>query len=294
MALTDSLSPGRQRPLCRRPARDRRLPAADLRLRRHPRVPGHARGLRPRRDRLQIRRSRAHRRLSRSATSARRYYDPAFGNAPNFETEGAEPPRRAARRVDRRRPASARFRRRQRMDALLHQLRHAPPSPAVERPRAARLLWRPADVSPPALRIDDHSRFGGEWTFGANASSRVVGEWRLRASYGEGFKAPTLYPAALRLRQRRARARDAAAATTPGIEYGDATAALHLRADRVPPRQPRPDRLRLLLLGARSALRRRPFGYLRQRRPRPRRGLRARVGAQVSPAICARGPPTAT
>jgi vitamin B12 transporter len=42
-------------------------------------------------------------------------------------------------------------------------------------------------------RIDDHSGFGSEWTFGANASWRFAERWRLRASYGEGFKAPTLY-----------------------------------------------------------------------------------------------------
>ena len=43
------------------------------------------------------------------------------------------------------------------------------------------------------LRIDDHSRFGSQWTFGANGSLAVTGDWRIRASYGEGFKAPTLF-----------------------------------------------------------------------------------------------------
>lgn len=43
------------------------------------------------------------------------------------------------------------------------------------------------------LRIDDHSRFGSAWTFGANGSVNLSGDWRLRASYGEGFKAPTLF-----------------------------------------------------------------------------------------------------
>jgi len=42
-------------------------------------------------------------------------------------------------------------------------------------------------------RIDDHSGFGSEWTFGANGSYEIGRGWRLRASYGEGFKAPTLY-----------------------------------------------------------------------------------------------------
>lgn len=43
------------------------------------------------------------------------------------------------------------------------------------------------------LRVDDHSRFGSRVTFGANGTVRLTGGLRLRASYGEGFKAPTLY-----------------------------------------------------------------------------------------------------
>ena len=42
-------------------------------------------------------------------------------------------------------------------------------------------------------RIDDHSRFGGEVTFGGNASIVIAAGWRVRASYGEGFKVPTLF-----------------------------------------------------------------------------------------------------
>jgi vitamin B12 transporter len=43
------------------------------------------------------------------------------------------------------------------------------------------------------IRIDDHSRFGTHATLGANGSVWLGNWWRLRASYGEGFKAPTLY-----------------------------------------------------------------------------------------------------
>ncbi|MES2442876.1 MAG: TonB-dependent receptor [Pseudomonadota bacterium] len=44
------------------------------------------------------------------------------------------------------------------------------------------------------LRHDDHSQFGGATTFGANANySPNDGDTNLRASYGEGFKAPSLY-----------------------------------------------------------------------------------------------------
>ena len=43
------------------------------------------------------------------------------------------------------------------------------------------------------VRLDDHSRFGSEWTFGANGSFELGEGWRARASYGEGFKVPTLF-----------------------------------------------------------------------------------------------------
>ena len=42
-------------------------------------------------------------------------------------------------------------------------------------------------------RIADHSRFGNALTLGADASWAVGGGWRVRASFGEGFKAPTLF-----------------------------------------------------------------------------------------------------
>lgn len=43
------------------------------------------------------------------------------------------------------------------------------------------------------VRQDDHSRFGGATTLGANASLAVAGGWRIKTSWGQGFKAPTLY-----------------------------------------------------------------------------------------------------
>ena len=44
------------------------------------------------------------------------------------------------------------------------------------------------------LRHDDHSQFGGATTFGANANySPNGGATNVRLSYGEGFKAPSLY-----------------------------------------------------------------------------------------------------
>lgn len=43
------------------------------------------------------------------------------------------------------------------------------------------------------LRYDDHSDFGSQWSFGANGAYEFAENWRVRAAYGEGFKAPTLY-----------------------------------------------------------------------------------------------------
>lgn len=58
----------------------------------------------------------------------------------------------------------------------------------------ALLGWSTSRASLAAgVRVDDHSRFGTAWTFGANGSFELVENLRLRASYGEGFKAPTLY-----------------------------------------------------------------------------------------------------
>jgi vitamin B12 transporter len=43
------------------------------------------------------------------------------------------------------------------------------------------------------LRNDDHSRFGAHTSWGANLAVKPFEATLLRASYGEGFKAPTLY-----------------------------------------------------------------------------------------------------
>lgn len=43
------------------------------------------------------------------------------------------------------------------------------------------------------VRRDDHDAFGGAWSLGADARWRVWREWHLHASYGEGFKAPSLF-----------------------------------------------------------------------------------------------------
>ncbi len=75
-------------------------------------------------------------------------------------------------------------------------------------------------------RYDDHNRFGGEWTLGANGSVNLPRDWRLRASYGEGFKTPTLFQLLsdfgnAGLAPERSRSFDA------GVERGDRNGATH-------------------------------------------------------------------
>ncbi|MBU2341324.1 MAG: TonB-dependent receptor [Alphaproteobacteria bacterium] len=42
-------------------------------------------------------------------------------------------------------------------------------------------------------RLDDHDRFGSATSFGGDVSYALGGGWRVRASVGEGFKAPSLF-----------------------------------------------------------------------------------------------------
>ncbi len=42
-------------------------------------------------------------------------------------------------------------------------------------------------------RVDDHDRFGSEVSLGGDVSYALGGGWRVKASAGEGFKAPTLF-----------------------------------------------------------------------------------------------------
>lgn len=58
----------------------------------------------------------------------------------------------------------------------------------------AMLTYDRGDISLGAgARYDDHSRFGGAWTFGANGALALAPGLIARASYGDGFKAPTLF-----------------------------------------------------------------------------------------------------
>jgi len=77
------------------------------------------------------------------------------------------------------------------------------------------------------LRIDEHSGFGRKWSFGANGSIAIAVDWRIRASYGEGFKVPSLFQLFSdfgngTLQPERSRSYDI------GIERGDRNGGLHM------------------------------------------------------------------
>lgn len=77
------------------------------------------------------------------------------------------------------------------------------------------------------LRVDDHDRFGTHWTFGINGSVELAEALRLRASFGEGFKAPTLYQlygfgGNVALRPESSKAYEA------GLDYGVRNGVMHL------------------------------------------------------------------
>ncbi|MDG2003149.1 MAG: TonB-dependent receptor [Novosphingobium sp.] len=92
----------------------------------------------------------------------------------------------------------------------------------------ALLGWHGDDVNLAAgVRIDDHSGFGSELSFGANGSVRIAGDWRIRASYGEGFKVPSLFQLFSdfgndTLQPERSRSYDIA------VEMGDRNSGLHV------------------------------------------------------------------
>ncbi|MBS0481239.1 MAG: TonB-dependent receptor [Proteobacteria bacterium] len=122
-------------------------------------------------------------------------------------------------------------------------------------------------------RIDDHDRFGTHWTFGADGAVGIGGNWRLRASWGQGFKAPTLYQlygygGNAKLRPETSESFDV------GIEHGDRNGPLHfaLTAFR------RDSRQLISYLW--------PSGYYNTGRARAE-GVELELGAQISPRLTA-------
>jgi vitamin B12 transporter len=157
----------------------------------------------------------------------RRYYDPTYGNEPTSETQGQS--RRAElngalRATDTLRLDFGADHEWSRIDVSGSDRHKANLSSG----HALLGLYTRAFSLAGGVRYDDHSRFGHEWTFGANGSVTLTDEWRVRASYGEGFKVPTLYQLfseysnpTTTLNPEKSRSYDA------GVEYGDRNGALH-------------------------------------------------------------------
>jgi vitamin B12 transporter len=156
----------------------------------------------------------------------RAYFDPRQSDDPNYRTWGSS----------RRANFSGRVGERVTLDfgADSEWTRFHTSTDAERRARLASVHalagWHPEGANLAAgVRYDDHSRFGGAWTLGANGSVELGHGWRAVASYGEGFKAPTLvqllsdYGNAA-LTPERSRSFDA------GVELGDRNAPLHIAA----------------------------------------------------------------
>ncbi|MDE2405924.1 MAG: TonB-dependent receptor [Sphingomonadales bacterium] len=90
--------------------------------------------------------------------------------------------------------------------------------------------YTPAASLAAGVRVDGHSRFGTHTTFGANGAIRLVGPLRLRASYGEGFKAPTLYQLYGSFVGNASLQPGTAKSYEAGVDWGDVDGAFHAAA----------------------------------------------------------------
>ena len=119
-------------------------------------------------------------------------FNPAFGSAPSFASEGRQERIEARASIDL--PASFTLDTGASHEWSRFDTNFDEPGSADITGAYGLLGWRDNRLSLAAgARIDDHSDFGSEVTLGANGSLDIGQDWRVRASYGEGFKAPTLY-----------------------------------------------------------------------------------------------------
>jgi vitamin B12 transporter len=152
-------------------------------------------------------------------------FDPRFGSEPGFASDG----RRQRAEIRGRYLFSSQFRLDFGAEHEWSRFKTNFDEPAGANQSSAHFLlgWAIGKSSLAAgARLDHHSRFGSEVTLGANGSHELGGGWRLRTSYGEGFKAPTLYQLRsdfgnLALRPERSRSFDV------GLEQGDRNGGAH-------------------------------------------------------------------
>ena len=158
----------------------------------------------------------------------RAYFDPTYGSAPNFNTEGRSVHANLTGRADLTQNWTVDFG----GDADWSRF-----STTFDPRQTARIIGAHALLGyhgdrlnlTAGARIDDHDRFGSHTTLGANGSFDLGNGWRLRGSWGQGFKSPTLnqlygYGGYDKLKPETSEAFDA------GIELGDRNARFHLAA----------------------------------------------------------------
>ncbi len=158
----------------------------------------------------------------------RAYYDPTYGSAPNFNTIGRSVHADLTGRAD----LAEHWRLDFGGDANWSRF-----STNFDPRQTARIIGAHALLGyhgdrlnlTAGARIDDHDRFGSHTTLGANGSFDLGNGWRLRGSWGQGFKAPTLsqlygYGGNTALKPETSEAFDA------GIELGDRNARFHFAA----------------------------------------------------------------
>ena len=121
----------------------------------------------------------------------RAYFDPTYGSAPNFETSGRGVHADLKGRVD----LEGGFRLDFGADADWSRFSSTYDPRQTSRTIGGHALlgYHGDRLSLTAGgRVDDHDRFGEHWTLGANGSFALTDVWRVRASWGQGFKAPSL------------------------------------------------------------------------------------------------------
>ena len=126
------------------------------------------------------------------ADTERRQFDSTLGSDPTYETDGTSERAELRGEWDIARPVALRFggeREWTRFDSTFDARQQATVTGVY-----AQLGYAGETFAGHAgIRRDDHSRFGGEWSAGADARLQLSEEWSLHASYGEGFKAPSLF-----------------------------------------------------------------------------------------------------
>ena len=152
-------------------------------------------------------------------------YDPTIGSMPTYTTHGRDQRAELRGKWGFANDFALRFggeHRWSRFDTLFDSARSMDSSGAY-----AQLGFDNATVLVNAgARLDDFQGFGSHWSLGADGAIRLGAGWRLRASYGEGFKAPSLFQrfsdyGNTALRPELSRSFDG------GVELGDRNAPMH-------------------------------------------------------------------